>query len=159
MMTALYATSVSRTALDRIYTILLDMLRTLIAVSLFSSALPAEVPYPEQIAKFRAEREQEMRKDWLPLVGLYWLKEGDNAIGSNPKAADGTRFLLQLAYVCGSLPTAERARLFPAHGCRRVEAKKWTEGQSGGGKKTMTSSPPEQWISFSFAEANVLAYA
>src|SRR5450432_2906000 len=48
-------------------------------------ALAAELPYPQQMAKFRAEREQEIRTDWLPLVGLYWLKEGDNAVGSNPK--------------------------------------------------------------------------
>jgi uncharacterized protein (DUF1684 family) len=57
-----------------------------ITIALLCTALAAELPYPEQIAKFRVEREQEIRADWLPLVGLYWLKEGDNAVGSNPKS-------------------------------------------------------------------------
>ena len=57
-----------------------------LSVMLLCTALAAELPYPEQIAKFRVEREQEIRADWLPLVGLYWLKEGDNAVGSNPKS-------------------------------------------------------------------------
>lgn len=59
---------------------------TSIAALLLASTLSAEVPYLEQVSNFRADREKEIRQDWLPLVGLYWLKEGDNAIGSNPKA-------------------------------------------------------------------------
>jgi uncharacterized protein (DUF1684 family) len=59
---------------------------TAFSVGLLFTALAADLTYPQQIAKFRAEREQEIRTDWLPLVGLYWLKEGDNAVGSNPKS-------------------------------------------------------------------------
>ena len=59
---------------------------TSIAALLLASTLSAEVPYLDQVANFRAEREKDIRQDWLPLVGLYWLKDGDNAIGSNPKA-------------------------------------------------------------------------
>ncbi len=44
----------------------------------------APLPYPQQIAKFHTDREADIKHDWLPLVGLYWLKEGDNKIGSNP---------------------------------------------------------------------------
>lgn len=62
------------------------MLRVSIAALLLTSSFGAEIPYPEQIAKFRAEREQEIRKDWLTLVGLFWLKEGDNKAGSNPSS-------------------------------------------------------------------------
>jgi uncharacterized protein (DUF1684 family) len=62
------------------------MWSTTITVLLLASTLSAEVPYLDGIAKFRAEREKDIRQDWLPLVGLYWLKEGDNAIGSNPKS-------------------------------------------------------------------------
>src|SRR5579864_402432 len=58
------------------------MLRISLAL-LLASTLSAELPYPDQMAKFRTEREQELRQDWLPLVGLYWLKEGDNRVGSN----------------------------------------------------------------------------
>ena len=59
---------------------------TSVAVLLLASTLSAEVPYMDQVANFRVEREKEIRQDWLPLVGLSWLKEGDNAIGSSPKA-------------------------------------------------------------------------
>jgi hypothetical protein len=62
------------------------MLSTTITVLLLASTLSAEVPYLDDVAKFRVEREKDIRQDWLPLVGLYWLKEGDNAIGSNPKS-------------------------------------------------------------------------
>jgi hypothetical protein len=57
-----------------------------ITVLLLAPTLSAEVPYLDQIATFRVDREKEIRQDLLPLVGLYWLKEGDNAIGSDPKS-------------------------------------------------------------------------
>jgi len=62
------------------------MFRISIAAVLLAASAWAEVPYLEQMAKFRAEQEEEIRRDWLPLVGLYWLKEGDNAVGSNPRS-------------------------------------------------------------------------
>ena len=62
------------------------MLHTCISALLLASTLMAEVPYPDQIAKFRADREKDIKQDWVPLVGLYWLKEGENAIGSNPRS-------------------------------------------------------------------------
>jgi uncharacterized protein (DUF1684 family) len=44
--------------------------------------------YNVEIAKFRAEREKSLvREDgWTTVVGLSWLKEGDNRAGSDPKA-------------------------------------------------------------------------
>lgn len=44
--------------------------------------------YNQEVAKFRAEREQSLiRADgWTTVVGLSWLKTGDNQIGSNPDA-------------------------------------------------------------------------
>jgi len=62
------------------------MLRISIAALLLATTLSAEVPYPEFITKFRGEQEQDLRKNWLPLVGLYWLKEGDNSVGSKSNA-------------------------------------------------------------------------
>jgi uncharacterized protein (DUF1684 family) len=61
---------------------------SLITLSFVFLALQAEtpLPYPQQIAKFRADREAEIKKEWLTLVGLYWLKEDDNKIGSNPSS-------------------------------------------------------------------------
>jgi uncharacterized protein (DUF1684 family) len=44
--------------------------------------------YATEIAKFRADREKSLvREDgWTTVVGLSWLKEGDNRAGSDPSA-------------------------------------------------------------------------
>jgi uncharacterized protein (DUF1684 family) len=41
--------------------------------------------YAGTIAKWRAEREARLKADngWLTVAGLHWLKEGDNAVGSD----------------------------------------------------------------------------
>lgn len=45
--------------------------------------------YVEEIAAWRAEAEAALRADegWLSLVGLYWLQEGPNTLGSHPASA------------------------------------------------------------------------
>lgn len=45
--------------------------------------------YTEEIAAWRAEAEAGLRAEegWLTLVGLYWLQEGVNTIGSDPASA------------------------------------------------------------------------
>jgi uncharacterized protein (DUF1684 family) len=42
--------------------------------------------YEREVAKFRHEREQQLKAEdgWLTVVGLHWLKEGANRIGSDP---------------------------------------------------------------------------
>jgi len=42
--------------------------------------------YQREIAKFRAERETKLKADdgWLTVVGLHWLKNGINTVGSDP---------------------------------------------------------------------------
>ncbi len=44
--------------------------------------------YPDQIRKFRDEQEAELKKDegWLSLIGLFWLHQGSNSIGSDSKS-------------------------------------------------------------------------
>jgi len=44
--------------------------------------------YTAEAAKFRAEREKSLIAEdgWTTVVGLAWLKEGDNRAGSDPKA-------------------------------------------------------------------------
>ncbi len=48
--------------------------------------IPDNPSYDEQIAKWRAERLKEISGEdgWTTLVGLFWLKEGKNTIGSSP---------------------------------------------------------------------------
>src|SRR5580700_8713193 len=53
------------------------------AASAADSGSPA---YAREIADFRAHREAEINSDdgWITLVGLYWLKPGENRVGSDP---------------------------------------------------------------------------
>ena len=48
----------------------------------------ADSTYQQQIAQWRAEREAKLKADdgWLTVVGLHWLHEGVNTVGSNPNA-------------------------------------------------------------------------
>jgi uncharacterized protein (DUF1684 family) len=54
---------------------------------------PAPKPDPaylREIAKWKQERAVELRTQWLPLAGLFWLKEGESTFGS---ASDNTLVL------------------------------------------------------------------
>jgi uncharacterized protein (DUF1684 family) len=48
----------------------------------------ADSAYQRQIAQWRAEREAKLKADdgWLTVVGLHWLHEGVNTVGSDPNA-------------------------------------------------------------------------
>lgn len=70
------------------------MTRSASALCLLLSAVPvlgaAEAPsWEENVAEWRKTRFERLRKPdgWLTLVGLGWLKTGDNAVGSDPKSA------------------------------------------------------------------------
>ncbi len=54
----------------------------------------AATPFDEgawraEVAAWKADRDQKLRKTdgWLSLVGLAWLKEGSNSVGSDPSSA------------------------------------------------------------------------
>ena len=49
-------------------------------------AFAADPNYPRRIAQWRAQEEAALKADdgWLTVVGLVWLKEGENRVGSNP---------------------------------------------------------------------------
>ncbi|MBZ5677520.1 MAG: DUF1684 domain-containing protein [Acidobacteriia bacterium] len=48
----------------------------------------ADSTYQRQITQWRAEREAKLKADdgWLTVVGLHWLHEGVNTVGSDPNA-------------------------------------------------------------------------
>ena len=48
----------------------------------------ADSAYQQGIARWRVEREAKLKADdgWLTVVGLHWLHEGVNTVGSDPKA-------------------------------------------------------------------------
>ena len=50
--------------------------------------LAAVDPYVAEIAKWRADREARLQSEtgWTTVVGLYWLQQGENSVGSSPKS-------------------------------------------------------------------------
>ena len=65
--------------------------RGLVGLALFAllpAAAPAAAPsLPADLTAWRAARDERLRgpESWLTLVGLFWLEEGRNAIGSAPE--------------------------------------------------------------------------
>lgn len=43
--------------------------------------------YEQQMSHWRKQRLAEVKRDWLPLAGLFWLGEGTNSFGSDPRNA------------------------------------------------------------------------
>ena len=60
----------------------------LAAVALRAADSKTMVPedYRQQIEAFRKERNDGLKREdgWLTLVGLFWLKPGENKLGSDP---------------------------------------------------------------------------
>ncbi|NIL99535.1 MAG: DUF1684 domain-containing protein [Acidobacteria bacterium] len=50
-------------------------------------AAPAVDPHARSVELFRQGREDRIRKNWITLTGLHWLREGDNPFGSAPDNA------------------------------------------------------------------------
>src|SRR4051812_39503502 len=69
------------------------LLAAFVLASVVCLAAPAKKPaeqdaaYRREIAKWKRERVAELRSDWLPLSGLFWLKQGESTFGS---ASDNT---------------------------------------------------------------------
>jgi uncharacterized protein len=64
------------------------MRRALIASALLTLALSAADLYPQAVEQWRAEHQKKLAADfgWLTVVGLDWLKEGDNRVGADPSS-------------------------------------------------------------------------
>ncbi len=62
--------------------------RIALTVAVGAGALAAQQNYRAEIEKWRKEREANLIKDdgWTTVVGLFWLKEGENSAGSNPRS-------------------------------------------------------------------------
>jgi uncharacterized protein (DUF1684 family) len=67
------------------------MTRKLMATAAFALALSAadtSDSYRQEVTQWRAHHQQDLAKDygWLTVVGLNWLKEGDNRVGADPSS-------------------------------------------------------------------------
>jgi uncharacterized protein (DUF1684 family) len=43
--------------------------------------------YQESFDKWKSELVEDLKQEWLPLAGLFWLKPGENSFGTDPKNA------------------------------------------------------------------------
>jgi uncharacterized protein (DUF1684 family) len=59
---------------------------SLIAAMAASTGAAGKDAYRREIAKFRTEREAELKSEggWLSVAGLFWLKDGENRVGTDP---------------------------------------------------------------------------
>ena len=64
----------------------------LVAVSvLYGIASAADKPvavdptYQQSFEKWKSELVEDLKQEWLPLAGLFWLKLGENSFGTDPK--------------------------------------------------------------------------
>jgi len=47
------------------------------------SVPPVDAAYQQSFDKWKAELADDMRKNWVPLAGLFWLKPGENTFGTD----------------------------------------------------------------------------
>jgi uncharacterized protein (DUF1684 family) len=47
----------------------------------------ADPAYQQSFDKWKSELVEGLKREWLPLAGLFWLKPGENSFGSDPKNA------------------------------------------------------------------------
>lgn len=55
------------------------------AVSAADQPAAADASYLQSIDKWKAELVDDLKQNWLPLAGLFWLKPGENKFGSDAK--------------------------------------------------------------------------
>jgi len=50
-----------------------------------SSPAAPDAAYMQSFEKWKAEQIEDLKQNWLPLAGLYWLKPGANSFGTAPE--------------------------------------------------------------------------
>ena len=43
--------------------------------------------YQQSFEKWKGDLVDDLKQEWLPLAGLFWLKPGENSFGTDPKNA------------------------------------------------------------------------
>ena len=46
-----------------------------------------DLPYQQSFDKWKRDLVDDLKQEWLPLAGLFWLKPGENTFGADPKNA------------------------------------------------------------------------
>ena len=63
-----------------------DRQSSLIGASSSAPAAP-DAAYVQSFEKWKAEQVDDLKQNWLPLAGLFWLKPGVNSFGTAPENA------------------------------------------------------------------------
>lgn len=63
----------------------LPLLSFLFSLTFWSQQMSGAT-YQQEINEFRKDREAGLKKNWLLVVGLDWLKQGENLVGSGPNS-------------------------------------------------------------------------
>jgi uncharacterized protein (DUF1684 family) len=56
---------------------------SLLLASGMASAAPPDAAYQKDYEKWKTELADDLKQNWLPLAGLFWLKPGDNTFGTD----------------------------------------------------------------------------
>jgi hypothetical protein len=56
----------------------------LAALASTAAAQDNNASYATSLARWKQGRIADLKRNWLPLAGLYWLKQGENSFGSDP---------------------------------------------------------------------------
>lgn len=52
-------------------------------ISVFGLSIGSQADWKSDIETFRKENEEALKKNWLVVVGLFWLREGENTLGAS----------------------------------------------------------------------------
>lgn len=63
------------------------LIAVLFACVLAAAGQPADPGYVREVEKIRGEQADDLKSNWVPLVGLFWLKVGVNTFGTDPANA------------------------------------------------------------------------
>lgn len=91
-------------------------------------------PYKQEIEKWRQERVTSLKSNWLTVVGLFWLKEGENTFGSDESNA--------IVFPKGKTP-ASAGSFFLEKGKVRVSTKEGSGIMSDGKPVTSLALQPD----------------
>jgi uncharacterized protein (DUF1684 family) len=109
------------------------LLPALVILTAFSAALhPPDAAYLQSFEKWKSELIDDLKQNWLPLAGLFWLKPGANTFGS---ASDN-------AIILPSGPA--HAGVFNRQGDEvTVELEKGVDAKIGGQQQTTAKLYPD----------------
>jgi uncharacterized protein len=76
-----------RTSSKAFVTVVLGLCLAAFASAVLAADQPAaaDASYLESFDKWKAELVDDLKQNWLPLAGLFWLKPGENKFGSDAK--------------------------------------------------------------------------